>query len=81
MLKQYGLRCGLKRSAKLRDIRKAIDSGCPVLVTMYEGAHYATVYGYSETHVYVVDGREIEKARNPSLLFTVKRTSMSPFSW
>ena len=45
----------MKRSARLRDIKKAIDSGCPALVTMYEGAHWAVVYGYSESHVYVVD--------------------------
>jgi len=55
VLKQYGLSYGVKKSAKLRDIRKAIDSGFPVLVTMYDGAHWAVVYGYSGSYVYVVE--------------------------
>jgi ABC-type bacteriocin/lantibiotic exporter with double-glycine peptidase domain len=55
VLKRYGLKCDVERAAKLRDIRKAINGGCPVLVTMYEGAHWSVVYGYSKTHVYVVD--------------------------
>jgi ABC-type bacteriocin/lantibiotic exporter with double-glycine peptidase domain len=55
VLKQYGLKCDVKRDAKLRDITKAIDSGCPILITMHDGAHHSVVYGYSDSHVYVVD--------------------------
>jgi ABC-type bacteriocin/lantibiotic exporter with double-glycine peptidase domain len=55
VLKQCGLRCDVRRSAKLRDIREAVDRGRPVLITMHEGAHWAVAYGYSGAHVYLVD--------------------------
>lgn len=55
MFKQHGLTCATKRAARLRDIRKAIDAGCPVLVTLHSGTHYAVIYGYSPSHIYVVD--------------------------
>jgi hypothetical protein len=41
--------------ARLRDIRKAIDKGCPVLVSFSNDEHWAVVYGYSRRSVFVAD--------------------------
>lgn len=36
-------------------LKKAIDSGWPSLISMYGGWHYAAVYGYSKTHLFVMN--------------------------
>ncbi len=42
-------------SARLVDLKKAIDSGRPCLISMYDSWHYAVVYGYSDKHVLVMN--------------------------
>jgi len=59
VLKLYGLKC-----RTLQDLKSAIKNGCPVLVTLYDSEHYAVVYGYSATHIWVM---------NSSLDFTKDR--------
>ncbi|MGA2624141.1 MAG: cysteine peptidase family C39 domain-containing protein [Bacteroidota bacterium] len=43
------------KKATLKDIRRAIDENHPVLVSVGEDSHYCVVYGYSDTHVFVMD--------------------------
>jgi hypothetical protein len=44
VLRSYGLNGRMHREMGLRDIRKAIDNECPIIVILYEGWHYAVVY-------------------------------------
>jgi len=50
VFRQYNLKC-----RRLRDLKTAIKNGCPVLVTLYDAEHYAVVYGYSATHIWVMN--------------------------
>jgi ABC-type bacteriocin/lantibiotic exporter with double-glycine peptidase domain len=61
VLKRHGLKCRTLRKPGLRDLRAAIDNDCPIFVSLYDGEHYAVVYGYSSGHIFVM---------NPSLDFT-----------
>ena len=61
VLKRHGLKCRTLRKPGLRDLKAAIDDDCPILVSLYDGEHYAVVYGYSSGHIFVM---------NPSLDFT-----------
>jgi ABC-type bacteriocin/lantibiotic exporter with double-glycine peptidase domain len=55
LLKSRGLTSKIRVEATLRDIRKAIYSGYPVLVSFSQGEHWAVVYGYSKNAVFVAD--------------------------
>jgi ABC-type bacteriocin/lantibiotic exporter with double-glycine peptidase domain len=61
VVKRYGLTCKILRKPGIRDLEAAIDDECPVLITLYDDEHYSVVYGYSRTHIFVM---------NPSLDFT-----------
>jgi ABC-type bacteriocin/lantibiotic exporter with double-glycine peptidase domain len=61
VLKRHGLKCRTLRKPGLRDLKAAIDDDCPILVSLYDGEHYAVVYGYSSGHIFVM---------NPSLDFS-----------
>jgi len=55
LLKKNGLTVKTKWNAIRRDIKKAVDKGWPILITMYEGYHWAIIYGYSKTGIFVLD--------------------------
>lgn len=50
-----GLVTRIVKNARLRDVRRALADGGPVLVSLYDGAHWAVVYGISRHRVYVAD--------------------------
>lgn len=41
--------------ARKRDLKAAIDAGCPVLVAIDDEGHWAVVYGYGSGKVYLAD--------------------------
>ena len=53
VFRRYHLNCRILRKPKLQDLRAAINDDCPVLVSLYDGEHYAVVYGYSDSHMFV----------------------------
>lgn len=55
VLKKYGLKVQVNAKMTFRDIRKAINNGSPVLVSVNDGWHYSVVYGYSDTHIFVMN--------------------------
>ena len=50
VIKRHGL-----KYRKIRDLKIAIDSGHPVLVSLYEHWHYSVCYGYSESCYFVMN--------------------------
>jgi ABC-type bacteriocin/lantibiotic exporter with double-glycine peptidase domain len=44
-----------KKHCRLPDVRKAIDDGNPVLISVNQGSHYSVVFGYSNAHIYVMN--------------------------
>ena len=55
VFKQYGLQCRTLRMPMIKDLKAAIDGGCPVLISLYEGEHYAAFFGQSRTHAFVMN--------------------------
>jgi ABC-type bacteriocin/lantibiotic exporter with double-glycine peptidase domain len=55
LLNSRGLRTTIRANATIRDIKRAIDFGHPVLVSLCNGEHWAVVYGYSKRAIYVAD--------------------------
>ena len=55
LFKKKGLVVKTKWNATRKDIKKAVDKGWPILITMYEGYHWVVIYGYSKTGVFVLD--------------------------
>ncbi len=55
VLRQKGLSCKEVDKAKLSQIREAIDNGSPVLISVFDGWHYSVVYGYSDSHIFVMN--------------------------
>jgi len=53
VLKRHGLKCRTLRKPGLQDLKTAIDDDCTVLITLNDGEHYAVVYGYSLSHIFV----------------------------
>ena len=53
VLKRYGLAFQTLRNPGLRDLKAAINNACPVLISLYDGAHYSVIYGFSDSHIFV----------------------------
>lgn len=53
VLKRHGLKYCTLRKPGLRVLKAAIDDDCPVLISLYDSEHYAVVYGYSSSHIFV----------------------------
>lgn len=53
VIKQHHLEYRTLRRPKLKDLKAAINDGSPILVSLYDGSHYAVVYGYSDSHMFV----------------------------
>ena len=61
VLKERNLSYRMIGKRTLKTLRDAIDNESPVLISLYDGWHYSVVYGYSDSHIFVM---------NPSLDFT-----------
>ena len=61
VLKERNLSYHMIRRRTLKTLRDAIDNECPIFISLYDGWHYSVVYGYSDSHIFVM---------NPSLDFT-----------
>ena len=55
VLRRHGLKIAVHTRMDLRALKSAINAGCPVLVSLYEGWHYSVVFGYSSGHVFVMN--------------------------
>ena len=55
VLKHHGLVCRTNAHATIRLLRRAIDAGCPALISTYDGEHWCLVYGYASGAIYVAD--------------------------
>jgi len=55
VFKKYGLKVRIIRRAKMKHLISAIDAECPVLISTLNGGHWAVVYGYSQSHIYLCD--------------------------
>ncbi len=55
LFKKHGLKTKIITNATLRDIKKAISEGFPILISVFEGEHWSTVYGYSDENIYIAD--------------------------
>jgi len=55
VLRTHGLRIHVNTNMSLRDLKSAINAGCPVIVRLYEGWHYSVIYGYSDRHIFVMN--------------------------
>ena len=55
VLRGYGLRASVHRKMGLREIKEAIDVGCPIIVTLYSGWHWSVCYGHSKNHLFVMN--------------------------
>jgi ABC-type bacteriocin/lantibiotic exporter with double-glycine peptidase domain len=55
LMKSRGLTTTICVDATIRDVKRAIDSGQPVLVSLSGSKHWAVVYGYSREAVFVAD--------------------------
>jgi ABC-type bacteriocin/lantibiotic exporter with double-glycine peptidase domain len=55
LFRARGLTTTIHADAMFRDIKKAIDSGSPLLVSLSGSEHWAVVYGYSKGAVFVAD--------------------------
>lgn len=55
VLKKHGLKIHMNTDMGIRDLKAAIKSGSPVLVSVNDGWHYSVIYGFSKTHVFVMN--------------------------
>ena len=53
ILRMHGLIVQINTDMDMRDLKNAIKSGSPVLVSLYDHWHYGVVFGISSTHVFV----------------------------
>jgi ABC-type bacteriocin/lantibiotic exporter with double-glycine peptidase domain len=55
VFRRYHLNCRTLRKPGLRNLKASINDDCPVLVSLYDSEHYAVVYGYSSTHIWIMN--------------------------
>lgn len=55
VFKKYGLKVTTNAEMTIRVLKRAIDNGSPVLISICDDEHYAVVYGYSRTHIFVMN--------------------------
>jgi len=53
VLKGYGLECQTLQKPTLRDLKAAINEGCPMLISTWEGEHWSVFYGYEASHAFI----------------------------
>lgn len=53
--KKFGLKSRTNARMRIGGLKKAINKGCPVLISICSDEHYAVVYGYSKTHIFVMN--------------------------
>jgi predicted double-glycine peptidase len=54
-IESYGLAHRTLRQPGLRRLKRSIDEGNPVLISIFDDEHYSVVYGYSPTHIFVMN--------------------------
>ena len=54
LLKKNGLTVKENWNASRRDIKKAVDNGSPILISMYK-YHWSIIYGYTRTGIFILD--------------------------
>ncbi len=55
VLQKHHLKPVEKKKCRLSDLRKAIDDGNPVLISLDDFSHYSVCFGYSNSHVFVMN--------------------------
>ena len=55
VFKRYGLECITLRKPRITDLTACIDEGSPVIISLREGEHFSVVYGYSKSHLWVMN--------------------------
>jgi ABC-type bacteriocin/lantibiotic exporter with double-glycine peptidase domain len=55
VLEKYGLTVQEKKHCRESDLRAAIESGSPVIVSTHSGWHYQLVYGISRYHMFLAN--------------------------
>jgi ABC-type bacteriocin/lantibiotic exporter with double-glycine peptidase domain len=55
VLRRQGLTVHTFNKGRLRDLREAIDDGCPIIATVHDGGHYVVVYGYDSENLFVMN--------------------------
>ncbi|MDP1675313.1 MAG: cysteine peptidase family C39 domain-containing protein [Bacteroidota bacterium] len=55
VLKEYGLNIQVNSNMGIRDLKSAIKTGSPVIVSLYSNCHYSVVYGFSDTQIFVMN--------------------------
>jgi len=55
VLRKNRLKVQVNTDISINDLKKAINAGSPVLVSLYDNWHYSVVYGISDTHVFVMN--------------------------
>lgn len=53
--KKFGMKVKTNAQMEVRDLKTAIDNGSPVLISICSDEHYAVAYGYSRTHIFVMN--------------------------
>ncbi len=55
VLRRKGLRLSEFSGVTVAQLRQAIDSGSPILISTHSGDHYSVVYGYSRSGFFVMN--------------------------
>ncbi len=54
LFKKKGLSVYEKWNASRKDIKKAVDNGFPILISMHQD-HWSIIYGYTKTGIFILD--------------------------
>lgn len=67
LFRKRGLRPAINARATLDDLRRAIDAGAPVLVSMDDERHWSVAYGYSSTKRFFILDPSIRRSQRVAL--------------
>lgn len=54
-LRSNGLKVSVNTKAKPSNIRTAVDSMNPILISVYDGEHWVVIYGYNAKGIFILD--------------------------
>lgn len=55
VLKRFQLSYRIIRKSKIHHLAASIHNGNPVLISVFDDAHYAVVYGYPQSYIFVMN--------------------------
>jgi ABC-type bacteriocin/lantibiotic exporter with double-glycine peptidase domain len=55
VLAKHGLKYQEKKRCRISDLTNAIDGGFPILISTHDSWHYSAVFGYSRSHIFVMN--------------------------